>query len=394
MQNSIDKILFGVEKWVDIKKRKYISTLITVSVALFYVTYAPIVQSAKNIEKSNRYLKEAYTFHKSLRRSGLPHGRCSALPVKDIVIFKKARGKGVDLYDLVIAENLNHSDTAKAYIGKAHIYVSTGDVDLALYNFGKSIEIDDDNIRPYIERSLCYEAIGKYSSALEDINMALQMDSQDSTLYQTRGKINFSLGNYKSAITDFSKYIQFNANDPDVYLARGYSYLFVQRYNRAKKDFEMSTSLYDSSAGNFIVMDKVKNKFSYVPEHSNIHYALSQCYIGLHDLESAEKELYQSISSDPNNPIWYSKLAKFYLDKKAGTKSGRVLSLKYALHSANMEKFQRSSLLIVLARAYALNSEYKKAIVILSRIPLLDQESVSVKKLLNEYKNRKNPSKH
>jgi tetratricopeptide (TPR) repeat protein len=70
------------------------------------------------------------------------------------------------------------SDYAKAYYNRAHCRFLKGDYEQALADCNKVIELDGSDHQAFISRAAVWQAMQKYELALADYNQALRMDPE------------------------------------------------------------------------------------------------------------------------------------------------------------------------------------------------------------------------
>ena len=72
----------------------------------------------------------------------------------------------------------NQTDTAKYYVSRAYSYVNLRELQNAIDDLSKAIELDPDNIFAYFNRSVVYNMLGEFALSDADKKMACSLDSQ------------------------------------------------------------------------------------------------------------------------------------------------------------------------------------------------------------------------
>jgi tetratricopeptide (TPR) repeat protein len=125
-----------------------------------------------------------------------------------------------------IASNLalTYPDEPEAHFGSGLLFIAVGDIDAAMTNYTRAIELDPDYALAYNNRGDVHNRLGEYQQAIEDYSHAIELDPDHEFAYYSRGVAYGNLGdaddnpdNYRLAIEDYSHAIELN---PDFTLAR------------------------------------------------------------------------------------------------------------------------------------------------------------------------------
>jgi TonB family C-terminal domain len=88
------------------------------------------------------------------------------------------------------------------YQKRAGTYVVKGEYDLAIADYTKSIELNNNDSSTFLNRGLAYFNKKNYDKALLDFNLVIQMNPKESAAFFARGNLYDIVGNPEKAITD------------------------------------------------------------------------------------------------------------------------------------------------------------------------------------------------
>lgn len=112
-------------------------------------------------------------------------------------------------------------------------YQGHGDLDRALSNYLKSIEIDSKFSEAYNNAGLIYRMQNEFDKALDYFNKALEIDPSNAKIYNNIGVVYYKRGDTEKAFENYSEAIKLNPNLAEAYNNAGLSWL-------AKKDFDQA----------------------------------------------------------------------------------------------------------------------------------------------------------
>ena len=111
----------------------------------------------------------------------------------------------------------------------------------AIEDFSEALEIDADNVGALVDRGLAYYDQDNPQKALEDYNRAADTTDDDTTLakiYANRGVARFMMGQRQDAMEDFERALELDSASPAPYLNRA-------KVRRANRDLEGALEDYD-----------------------------------------------------------------------------------------------------------------------------------------------------
>ncbi len=138
-------------------------------------------------------------------------------------------------------------DYVDAYYFRGLVYIIEEDYDKAIADYTKAIELDPNNnsviakvtgASAYLLRAGAYYEKDDYDAAIADFDKAIEMDPEHSDAYYLRGEAHYFNNDDDKAIADFTKAIELNSDfAADAYYYRGELYYFKDDYDKAIADF-------------------------------------------------------------------------------------------------------------------------------------------------------------
>lgn len=160
----------------------------------------------------------------------------SVLTVKRNLVWKD----GVTMWQDVVRKSPGQ---ARPYYNLGYEYLKSRDLDPALQNFSKALEINPEYFDAYNNRSQVYFDLGKLDKAFEDISRAIRLNDQRAEAYLNRGMIIRQMGQYEPAIQDFSRAISLDPQNYIYYTNRGMAYGNTGQYGLALNDLNKALEL-------------------------------------------------------------------------------------------------------------------------------------------------------
>ena len=117
-----------------------------------------------------------------------------------------------------------------------HYYRENGQMDLALPNYNKAIELKPDNAGTLNSRGKLYFDAGNAQQALQDYTASINADPTIGEVYVNRGAAYGSLQQYDQALADISKGLELDPDNVNGYLNRSLLYYMNGRYEEALQD--------------------------------------------------------------------------------------------------------------------------------------------------------------
>jgi tetratricopeptide (TPR) repeat protein len=136
------------------------------------------------------------------------------------------------------------NDPAVAYVQKGKALLSKGDVEGAIANYNKAIELNPKLAIAYLQRGYARREQGSLEKAIEDYEKAAELDPrtidnnwQVAEAYTNRGLIRKDRFDVDAAISDYNKAITLNPGALQAYLERGQARILIEDFTGAVTDF-------------------------------------------------------------------------------------------------------------------------------------------------------------
>ncbi|WP_343559839.1 hypothetical protein [Sphingobacterium sp.] len=126
--------------------------------------------------------------------------------------------KAIELYTLAI--NKNTAGDSNLFVFRGSLYLKLTCFELALNDFNRAIELDENQTAAYVFRAKVFESYGYSEKALEDYAKAEENDSNSSIVYEERASLFERLGCLPEALSDFDRLVELNPEDFYVYSLR------------------------------------------------------------------------------------------------------------------------------------------------------------------------------
>ncbi|MFU1855918.1 hypothetical protein ACK8HY_02750 [Sphingobacterium sp. NGMCC 1.201703] len=126
--------------------------------------------------------------------------------------------KAIELYTLAI--NKNTVGDSNLFVFRGSLYLKLTCFELALNDFNRAIELDENQTAAYVFRAKVFESYGYSEKALSDYAKAEENDSNSSIVYEERASLFERLGCLPEALSDFDRLVELNPEDFYVYSLR------------------------------------------------------------------------------------------------------------------------------------------------------------------------------
>jgi tetratricopeptide (TPR) repeat protein len=131
----------------------------------------------------------------------------------------------------------------KAYYCRGHIFANLEEYDKAIGDLNMAIKINPKYGKAYNGLGIVYNSKNDYEKALYNLNMAINLDPKNDFAYISRGYAFYHLKKYNNAITDYNIAIELSSENPRSFQCRGWVNIWLLKWEDAKKDFEKAILL-------------------------------------------------------------------------------------------------------------------------------------------------------
>jgi tetratricopeptide (TPR) repeat protein len=184
---------------------------------------------------------------------------------------------------------------AAAYSTRGKAYYGKDEVDRALADYNKAIELDPKLAVAYNNRGLVYGDKGEVDRALADYNKAIELDPTLAVAYNNRGIVYKHKGEFDQALADYNKALELNPKNDAAYYNRGIVYHDKGELDRALADYNKAIEL--------------------DPNYAAAYSDRGRVYYAKEELDQALADYSKAIELDPKLVAAYSNRGLVYDDK-------------------------------------------------------------------------------
>ncbi len=198
--------------------------------------------------------------------------------------------KAIDDFSKALELNPKYKD---AYNNRSIAYCQLNQFDKAIGDYTKAIDLDPQYTAAYYNRGIAYENINQWDNALIDFTKAISLDPKYTEAYSNRGVANRNLGHLENAIADYSKAIEINPSYNSAYSNRGIVYDKLEQWDKAISDYTKA-----------ITLD---------PQVANVYYNRGNTYWKKGEWDKAINDYTKTIEIDPQFAKAYYNRANVYV---------------------------------------------------------------------------------
>jgi tetratricopeptide (TPR) repeat protein len=125
-----------------------------------------------------------------------------------------------------------------AYMERGLAYRDLGNLEAALDDFNKSIEIVNNDAFYYFNRGALFEMVGKYRAALIDFDIAAKLQPNDTLYLNLRAEMLEKMGKYNKALKDVNKVLKIDDRNLLAYYNRESIYRALGMIEKADRDLQ------------------------------------------------------------------------------------------------------------------------------------------------------------
>lgn len=152
--------------------------------------------------------------------------------------------EAIDLYTQCIEKgDLGLKNLIVAYNDRGNAHGKKSDLQSALADFNKVIELNPEDPDAFYNRGLTYKKLAKIDRAFRDYSEAIKRNPRYAKAYNNRGAIYGQRGEFYDAITDFNHAIFLTGKNASAFYNRGLAYYSLGEYKNAISDLERAIEL-------------------------------------------------------------------------------------------------------------------------------------------------------
>jgi tetratricopeptide (TPR) repeat protein len=128
---------------------------------------------------------------------------------------------------------------AEAYLERGIALNKKGSVDKALADFNKAIELKPRYAEAYLNRGIIWYRKKDFDKAIADSTTAIEIYPKAAGAYNNRAAAREKKGDIekKLALSDYNMAIEINSHDDEIYFNRGSLWVTMAHYNKALSDY-------------------------------------------------------------------------------------------------------------------------------------------------------------
>jgi len=157
---------------------------------------------------------------------------------------------------LFLRSSFVYAESAGEYLQDGNDAFKRQELDQAIYDYTKAIDLDPNLGRAYNNRGVAYAQEGSMERAIADFTMAIADNLHDAEAYNNRGQAYVQQGNLPHAIADFTMAIANDAFYIKAYNNRGIAYFNMKEYDKAWSDVHTVEQIGGTVDPDFIKMLK------------------------------------------------------------------------------------------------------------------------------------------
>ncbi|GBU25806.1 hypothetical protein R83H12_02464 [Fibrobacteria bacterium R8-3-H12] len=197
--------------------------------------------------------------------------------------YPKAMDQAIEYIDRYISDN---KQDYRAFLLRAAIYEEKKEQkEKIICDYNKAIDIKKDFVDSYHLRGHFYFGLGEIENALKDYDKAIEIDSsyklenQNKFLYIHRGYVYFKLSKIENALKDYDKAIEIDPNYAEAYKNRGDIYLSLGKTKDAFYEYEKAYKINPNYKAAYDSLEKLRKPIAYyealeITLHYNLQYDL------------------------------------------------------------------------------------------------------------------------
>jgi tetratricopeptide (TPR) repeat protein len=135
------------------------------------------------------------------------------------------------------AGETNHLSQADELVFEGALNCTNGNLDNALADFSKAVELDPTNADAIFDRASIYRVKGEFEKSITDLNEYILLNPTNDYAFKTRASDFDRLGKFDEAISNWSEGLRLNPNDANALAMRGFCYNNKEQFNEALKDY-------------------------------------------------------------------------------------------------------------------------------------------------------------
>jgi len=216
---------------------------------------------------------------------------------------------------------------AVAYKNRGVYFFEKGELDRAIEDDTKAIDLDPSYVHAYNNRGLALVKIGQFEKAFADYNKALILQPAFYDAHVNRALAFDALGQPERAIEDYDAAIALNPSDHTVYRLRGISFEKMGRMDKAIADYDRAIALNPSDFDTYYAaalscaqhglyekaIQYLNGALAINPKDEGLWNDRGLAYFLLEQYDRALQDFNKAIALNRTNLLAYNNLGNLYL---------------------------------------------------------------------------------
>lgn len=145
-------------------------------------------------------------------------------------------------YDSIVGQP-DKKTSGEIFVNRGAAYAILGNLDKALPDLNKGLQINPNNLNGYANRAILYTQINRYDLSLKDRDAYIALNPDNPDIHYERGVCKINLGRTAEALPDFDKAIALNNTKPIYYIGRAQANKLLGNMNAVSADIGMAKQL-------------------------------------------------------------------------------------------------------------------------------------------------------
>ncbi len=162
-------------------------------------------------------------------------------------IYAKQGNLNQAVSDYNKAIDINPDDPIQ-YFNRGQAYKWKHQLELALSDYSKAIELYPTYVSAYIYRAFIYDTKNEFDLAVADLEKAIEISPETASIHASLAIIYYKMGEYEQAMPHIDKAISLNPDNGSLYSTRASIYLKLNRDDEAWDDLHKAKSLWGQNS--------------------------------------------------------------------------------------------------------------------------------------------------
>jgi len=215
---------------------------------------------------------------------------------------------------------------ASAHMARGGVNQRLGNLEAAIEDYSRAIEIDPTFAEAYNVRAGLHEALGQLDDAEADYDRAIALNPETASLYNNRGFVHLQRGDLDAALADYSRAIELDPTEDNAFVSRAGIHIERGDLDAALADYNSAIAANPSNANALnsraavltdlgdldAALDDYNRAIDLEPRYAPFYSNRGSLYQRIGEYEAALEDYTQAIQFDPGNATAFSSRASIY----------------------------------------------------------------------------------